>query len=544
MNFANAPRRLPPRGRTVFGDFANVGEAIVKRHRGRAWPAERWQKDPVGFAGTILGAALWSEQVKILEAIRDHDRVAISGGRKVGKDFALGVAALWWYGSFPDALVFMTATTSAQIDEILYVEIRRLYSRSGVCLACKVKDPRALKPPPCPHSAILAGDVGILARTGIVSTDFRRIFGRTAAKAEGLQGVSGPRILAIADEASGIDDDLHVALRGNLAAEGCKEVLISNPTRPSGFFFDAFHRHADRYETLTIPSTSSPNVVEGREVYPGLASRAWIQECKEEWGENSALYKVHVLAEFVEQEAGAVFPVHALAEAEARWADTPAEGALQIGLDPSGEGTKGDETGFAVRRGKKMLLVGARTGLSAEAHLVEVLGLIQVHGEKGEEIIVAIDREGETGAKVWGVFVAYVQAHEGAFVLRGVRSSERARRRPEIYDRVRDELAANLADWLRDGGALVPDVKLAKDLSAFRWVEHISGRSKILAKDEMRKVLGRSPDRGDAVALAVWGSSTAGATAVVVEQVRRVDAYEAPPDVTFDPYAGMNPWRT
>ena len=54
-----------------------------------------------------------------------------------------------------------------------------------------------------------------------------------------------------------------------------------------------------------------------------------------------------------------------------------------------------------------------------------------------------------------------------------------------------------------DGGALVADRCLA-DLAEPRWFENKGGRIQIEGKDEIRKRLGRSPDDGDALALAFY----------------------------------------
>jgi hypothetical protein len=539
MTAAPSPRQRS-RARTFNQDILTVARRVRESEAGRAWPAEKWQADPVGFATTILGVRLWSAQIEILESIRDHGRVAVAGGRKIGKDFALAVAALWWFASFPDARVFMTAVSAKQVRDILYREIRQRFARSGRCVACVAKDRDA--PAPCPHSAIITGKVGELPATGIVSPDFREIKGQTADAAEGLAGFSGARLLAIVDEASGYPDELHVAIRGNLAAAGCREVLISNPTRARGFFFDAFHKH-DTYKTIQVSSESTPNVLEDREAYPGLASREWIAEMRRDYGEESALYKIHVKGEFVLHEQGSIFPVHAIEEAKRRWSETPADGPLSIGVDPAGEGGKGDESAFAARRGKKCAELVARRGLSPEGHVVEALGLLAKHGHgTGEPARIVVDREGETGAKVWGAFVSYVQAQGEAcpFDLVGVRSSERAQRQPLVYDRVRDELCAALADWFRDGGAIPEDPKLEKELHVFKWTEHISGRTKAIPKDKIREELGRSPDRADALSLSCWGSSYVGATAIAeITTSAQPDAHAMQADQVFDPYAAQ-----
>ena len=61
-----------------------------------------------------------------------------------------------------------------------------------------------------------------------------------------------------------------------------------------------------------------------------------------------------------------------------------------------------------------------------------------------------------------------------------------------------------------EGGevSLADDDDLRADLSALRYVFTQDGRIQIESKNDCRKRLGRSPDRGDAVALAHWHAST------------------------------------
>ncbi len=56
--------------------------------------------------------------------------------------------------------------------------------------------------------------------------------------------------------------------------------------------------------------------------------------------------------------------------------------------------------------------------------------------------------------------------------------------------------------------SLPDDDDLRADLSALRYLFTQDGRIQIENKDEVRRRLGRSPDRGDAVALAHWYAST------------------------------------
>jgi hypothetical protein len=79
-----------------------------------------------------------------------------------------------------------------------------------------------------------------------------------------------------------------------------------------------------------------------------------------------------------------------------------------------------------------------------------------------------------------------------------------------VYHRLRDRLCGNLEEWLRgdpgqdNGGAIPEDAKLSAELHSLVWSKVDDGPLRLLEKREIRKQLGRSPDRYDALALAVW----------------------------------------
>lgn len=514
----------------------------------RTWPSARYRRDPVGFMRDVLGFDPWEAQRAIadlvLEAIDTHKRVAVSSGHKIGKSTLCAALALWAYCSFPGVRVVLTAKTGRQVDGIIWREIRMLLAQHGRCVECRRANPEG--PRPCPHSALIEEEPGTLARTGLVADDFREIKGFTAREAEGVAGVSGPFLVYIVDEASGVPQVIFEAIEGNRAG-GALVILISNPTRVVGEFFDAHHKKKDRYYlTKTVSSEDTPNARAGRTVIPGLATREWIEEKREEYGERSPFFLVRVKGQFPTAAKGQLFPFEAITTAQERWEeadDLELGGPLYVSADVAGDSGEGDESAFAVRRGQRIIDLIARSGVTVDGHVVEVLGLIGKHRERNDQIVVVIDREGEAGTKVWKAFRVYLDEHPGAFVLVGVRASERAQRQPQTYDRVRDELAGNLADWLREGGAIPQDEKLAGELACFRWVDSLNGRAKLLPKREMRVELGRSPDRADAVQLVCWEPRyVVGATA---ESEMRAEVEGNEPEGRLDPYeGGIDPYAT
>jgi phage terminase large subunit len=537
--------RTSDRERGRFGDSIALRIRMeLAHHTGLVFPSPEYQQRPVEFFTNVLGVQPWSKQIEIINLVRDHKRVAVRSGHKVSKSNTAAGIALWFYCSFSDARVIMTSATSRQVDQILWRELRMMRARSGRCLECKAEDPDGLRiPRPCSHSALIEGEQGELARTGLKASDFREVVGFTAKDAEGIAGISGRNLLYIVDEASGVDDVIFEALEGNRAG-GARIVMFGNPTRNEGEFYEAFYSKSNHYHTLTVSSEETPNVTEGRVVIPGLATREWIDEKRDEWGENSPLYLIRVKGQHALAEEGRIFSVHVIESAEARWAETPDAGRLFVGLDPAGESGSGDETVFSARRGLKQTALKAHRGLNEEQHLTQLLEYLAKWKLPRETPVVVVDREGSIGSRLFTTLRNYAETTH-SFDVVGVRASDKAIRRPMVYDRMRDELAANLEQWFRDGGAIIEDVKLAAELHTFEWKQNVNGRFKLTPKTDVKKAIGRSPDRYDALALSAWEplslrEAPAGAQQLITEREARAAGSSGP---LIDPYAGANPWK-
>lgn len=508
---------------TMLGDISLELQRVLASQNTGGF--KRYHHDPVGFCRDVLGFDPWSRQCQVLETLDEHDAVTCPAGRAVGKS-RLGAGAALWFAATRGAgsRVILTAPGYRQIQLILWEEIKNLWRSAAVPFR---------------------GDCGKMASTGIRFSSGAQIVGFTAEDPVSFQGVRAPEMLVIADEASGIPDEIYHAIEGNMAG-GAKLLLLGNPTRARGYFRESIR--SPRFRAIQISAEESPNVISGQTVVKGLANAEWVQARREEWGEDSPLYKIHVRGEVVEAEEGRLFSTELIAGAEAAWASAHASGRLVIGLDPAGSGGEGDESAFVARRGKKVLRIQARRGLTEDAHIVEVLGLIAtLRGDSVDTALVVVDRDGWVGARVYAALSAYRMTNEGAFQLYGVRGGERARRKPLTYDRVRDEVWFGLVDAMRDGLVIPEDLKLSRELAEVRAEVHISGRSKVTGKDELRRALGRSPDRADALCLSCvevtdWDADRRTSESLERNAAVQHDPYRSPQERGIDPYSAMNAW--
>lgn len=495
---------------------------------------------PVEFAWEVLGIRLWSRQREIVAAVGKHKRVSVASGHKCGKSTSLAVLALWFYCSFPECRVVVTATSDRQVNGIIWREIKRLIRK------CKFAIPGA-------------DDISIRAQTGLTSPlDASEIRGYTASEAEAIAGTSAPYILYLVDEASGVKDFIFEAIEGNRAGGNAWVFLISNPTRADGEFYDSHHSKAwdpvtnpKGYYAIHIDSRESPNITgEWRELWPkplaGLAGPDWVEEKLEEWGEDNPLFLVRVAGKFSVAEAAKIFPLSLITEMQERFDEATASGRLVIGVDPSGDGDNGDEGGFCARRGLKVCELRAKAGLSPQQYVVEIEDLIATHNPKRGSIglpLVILESEGEAG---WKVYLAVREHAErvGTFELFRMRTSENAIRQKHIYDKMRDECWANARAWGRSGGAIPLSSKLEKDLHAPEFFSALNGKTKVTPKKELRKLLNRSPDTGDAFILSCWeplSMRVADQNEAAASGAQHTDEREALEQL--DPYSGMGSWH-
>ena len=89
------------------------------------------------------------------------------------------------------------------------------------------------------------------------------------------------------DEASGIPDQVFEVARGALSTPGARVVMAANPTRTTGYFYQAFHRNREAWDLLTFSCADSL-----------LVSKEYVEAMREEYGTESDIYRVRVLGEF------------------------------------------------------------------------------------------------------------------------------------------------------------------------------------------------------------------------------------------------------
>jgi phage terminase large subunit len=421
------------------------------------------------FALEVLGLILWDKQRIIIKELCVSSRIAVRSGHKIGKSKLAAVMALWWVITHPTGIVVMTSSSGRQVERILWAEIRKCYRNSKYDLGGKL----ALKP-----------------SSGLTFPDGRIIYGFSTDEPDIMAGISGHELLFIADEASGIQQDIFEAIEGNTAGGGAI-VMFSNPLRPVGYFYESFAEKAKFWSKFAISSEETPNAVNGKTIVPGLAERKWIDGIAEKWGRESAYFAVRVLGNFPTSGSNVVFSLHLVEEAMKRVPPPTGGDLLVCGLDVAEFGD--DESILTMRRGVKVYPQIAYRGMDNVDLVGAVLRDLGKFKSPGERPAVFIDSTG-VGHGAWSIMTRHAEVR-----AIGVRMADCAQNKLEYGNR-RAEIHFKLKENLKTF-CLPQSEDLRSQLIAPVYGFDQQGRLMVEKKDKLKARLGRSPDHSDSLCL-------------------------------------------
>ncbi len=196
-----------------------------------------------------------------------------------------------------------------------------------------------------------------------------------------------------------------------------------------------------------------------------------------------------------------LIPTDWVKAAQARWKPRTTKGEMTaMGFDPARGGI--DKSCAARRHGQWF------------DDLVSAPGAVTKDGPTAAGFVVPLVRDGAVIAvdsigigssaldfiKALGLHVHAVVGSEGSALMDKAGQLRFKNKRAEMYWRLREALDPTNPDPV----ALPPDIELLGDLTAVRYKVVTMGQQaaiQIRSKDEIREALGRSPDKGDAVAM-------------------------------------------
>jgi phage terminase large subunit len=294
--------------------------------------------------------------------------------------------------------------------------------------------------------------------------------------------------LLLADEASGIPEAVFEAASGSMSGHNATTVLTGNPTRNTGFFYETHTRLRDDWYTMHVSCVDSPRV-----------SEDFVKDMERRYGSDSPAFHVRVLGNFPPSEEDTVIPVALVEHAFNNEVKVHEDTASVWGLDVARQGD--DSSVLCKRQGPVVHPLTVWRNLD----LMQLSGAVKAEYDAAppskRPIEIIVDSNG-FGAGVLD------RLRELGLPARGLNVSERAMAK-QTYLNLRAELWFKCKAWLENMDVSLPkDDALYSELVAPRYMFTSSGKIQVESKDSMKKRGVRSPDRADALCLALANDHT------------------------------------
>lgn len=493
----------------VSGVVSIAADSIDRRIKSR-----RHKDDPVLWAEEYLGVQLWSAQKEILYSIRDNRNTAVAAGHGVGKSYIAALASCWWVDVHPVNEVFVasTAPTVDQVGGILWKNIKVFHGLAKERYNAGLVDH--------PLVGYVTGDNKWKTDDGILIGQGRKPNDDRADVA--FQGVHATYLLAIGDEAVGLNAEMIGAL-GNIST-GAKnrQLLIANPTDPTCEMARIWKKELPQWRRMHISVLDSPLITkeQGFDVSraEGMSGWDYVNEKREEWGEDDPRYISRVLGQWAFETGNSVYTEQEIASAINCHVIPDPSRPKHLGCDIAFS-QDGDYTSVYLREQGEVWQIDPETGKPTvgtgkdgmKIRLVSKWRGAPLSGDRPDNsatdtrIINEASGVGATVVKVDGSGIGQgviqpMSVRPLTFDLYSIIGSVPARQN-NSYTNIRAEAFFDMKLAMRQGVLDLDglDEEMIDQLRSIQFEEDSRSRMKIQSKADMRKNGKKSPDFADAV---------------------------------------------
>ncbi len=415
-----------------------------------------WQRETL----KSIGDQLWAGSITVQQAVQ----IAVASGHGIGKSALVSWIMLWAISTYEDTKGVVTANTENQLKTKTWAELAKWYRLcitrhwfefTATALFSKDKD----------HEKTWRIDMVAWSE-------------RNTEAFAGLHN-KGKRILLVFDEASAINDLIWEVSEGALTDDDTEIIwcCFGNPTQTTGRFRECFGRFKHRWVTRQIDSRSVK-----------ITNKAQLQKWVDDYGEDSDFVRVRVRGVFPSASANALIGPEEVAAAMNRgYKDHEFDYApVILGVDVA---RQGDDSSVVIRRQGKAaylprqmripdtMLVATQVGIEEDEHHADAV-FVDATGGYGVGVVDALRQVGRDPVEVY-------------FSGKAID--------PRYFNK-RSEMYFEMVKWIKAGGSLPDDQELAEEMCAATYTFQ-GDKFRLCDKDEIKDVIGRSPDKADALAV-------------------------------------------
>lgn len=445
---------------------------------------KEWRRSPLQFVHDCIRAEPTEQQIELLQSINTEKRVTVRSGHGCGKDASGSWIALWFLTTRPYAKVVVTAPTNRQLHDIFLAEISKWVRQSIVADEFIVR-----------KDSILHREAPKEWWLRLISPSIRAT---KEEQAETLAGLHGDHLLIIVDEASGIPDPTFVPLEGALTQPDNKVLLIGNPTKNFGYFYDThFHATISKEWKKIHWNSKDSSIVDPS--MPAYFAR--------KYGIDSNVYRIRVEGVPPLQDEDTLIPLWTAQQCIGQEFEVAEDEPLYLGVDVARYGD--DSSIILPRRGLKIMPWETFRKLNT----IDLGGFVMQTYQEMDASGCAIDVIGVgAGVSDW------LEKHNMRNLYQI--NVSHASTNLEKYNRLRDELWCRVRDNCLLGKYSFPDVavngeeetlgqQLASELACVRYKFNAHGGYIVESKIDLKRRGIPSPNIADALCLTEYFSNTA-----------------------------------
>lgn len=495
------------------------------------WLEHRFGENPIAFQWSLWESGyinhIWDGDVdplaKAWQDLADGFWAAVQSATGTGKTFWLARVVFWYLDCFENSLVVTTAPKESQLKLHLWTEIARAFN--------KFKRIR-------PHAELLSLRLVVDARksegqtqiddhiAGWQAIGFVAGVGSNEESATKAQGFHRDHMLIIVEETPGVGSAIMTAFENTSTGENNKILCVGNPDYKNDTLYN-FSVSPD-VKATRISSMDFPNVVLNKDVVKGAVTVGSINRRIKKYGKGSNLVKSRVHGLFPEQAVDSLIRLewlhNAIEEQADDWEVYTGKGA--VGIDVA-QSENGDKAALAGGKGNVLLYLQefqCENATDLAYNLLYDNATLEKEGYNNYDTFKLIDLDvapNFIGIDTVGPGVATANAFNerlrkvGKVVglsggaLKDVIPKDAQGKPLYEFGSLRAQMYWEAREDLREGKvkiALADKTVLEELFDELIIIKFTPKGSKIVveSKDEIKKRIGRSPDKADAFVYWNW----------------------------------------
>lgn len=439
----------------------------------------------VQFVRERIGAEPYDYQEDVLRAIARERFVAVKAPRSVGKTVLGAWFVAWLMECFPnEVMVPIIAPTWRQLERFTFKEVKRWVRKID-------------KPSFRIFSESLKGND-------------KQAFIMTSDDPQLLEGAHAQTMGILFDESKALPDGVFDAMEGSILGAGndtdsnVYALMISTPGIPDGRFYDIFTGKVRGWHTISI------SMLDG--VRSGRISQERVDYLAETWGEDSTLYRNHVLGNFDQSGENQVIPIDWIEQAIERGKELQGDNSALgvLGVDVARYGR--DKTAICHLQGRfvhPITYLRGKNNAEVAGHVIGIAKRVTMNEPKNIPIAVDVIGTGSGVADILsndGYQIKDVNVGSKPLDTQGTVITDKTgyqhffNLRSAIWWMIRESL-----DPQNPEAITLPDDDILKgDLAAPQFTLKADGKLYVEAKTDTKKRYGSSTDGADALGLALY----------------------------------------